>query len=103
MHHTQRWQGLALDVGGCRGRGSGRHGDGVVFYFYVVSDDVFVVGCLMVNTNIYSTVALTMGNSQTDPAAGKSSMDILPSKIKQNSNESLTFVLPIKGLKFVVL
>jgi hypothetical protein len=28
---------------------------------------------------------------------------LLPSKIKQNSNESSTFILPIKGLKFVVL
>jgi hypothetical protein len=44
-----------------------------------------------------------MGNSQTDPAVGKLSAAILPSKIKQNSNESLMFILPIKGLKFVVL
>jgi hypothetical protein len=28
---------------------------------------------------------------------------LIPSKIKQNSNESLTFIVPIKGLKFVVL
>jgi hypothetical protein len=40
---------------------------------------------LMVNTNIYSTVALTMGDSQTDPAVGKLSAAILPSKIKTNS------------------
>ena len=53
----------------------------------------------MVNTNIYSTVALMMGDSQTDPAVGKLSAAILPSKIKQNSNESLTFILRIKGLK----
>jgi hypothetical protein len=57
----------------------------------------------MVNMNIYSTVALTMGGSQTDPAIGKLSAAIFPSKIKQNSNESLTFILPIKGLKFVDL
>jgi hypothetical protein len=57
----------------------------------------------MVNMNIYSTVALTMGGSQTDPAIGKLLAAILPSKIKQNSNESLTFILPIKGLKFVDL
>jgi hypothetical protein len=57
----------------------------------------------MVNTNIYSTVALAMGDSQTDPAVGKLSAAILPSKIKQNLHESLTFILPIKGLKFVLL
>jgi hypothetical protein len=101
MRHTQRWHGLALGVGVCRGRGSGRHGDGVVFYFFCCEQRcVFVVACLMVTTNIYSTVALvTMGDSQTDPAIGKLSAAILPSKIKQNSYESLT----INGLKFVLL
>jgi hypothetical protein len=45
-----------------------------------------------------------MGDSQTDLAIGKLSAAILPStKIKQNSIESLTFILRIKGLKFVVL